>query len=236
MSRRIGRIYPGGAGIRRCRCGQDGSGRAGRGVKDRLPSYRPRRPIPALTGKMVISMSATNRIEIIEGDITRLEVDAIVNAANESLLGGGGVDGAIHRAAGPRLLEECRRLGGCPTGEARITGAYDLPARHVIHTVGPVWRGGGYGEEALLESCYRESLRLAAAHGAETIAFPAISTGAYGFPAPRAAEIAVRTVATEAAEHPSLRRIVLCCFGRESRQAHERALGNAVTPPLHPCG
>ena len=175
-------------------------------------------------------MNATDRIEITEGDITRLEVDVIVNAANESLLGGGGVDGAIHRAAGPGLLDECRRLGGCPTGEARITAGYALPARHVIHTVGPVWRGGGHEEDSLLESCYRESLRLASEHDLRTLAFPAISTGVYGFPVPRAARIAVRTVADGLEEDPSLRRVVLCCFGAESREAHERALAERRDP------
>ena len=176
---------------------------------------------------------AAGRIEVVGGDITRLEVDAIVNAANESLLGGGGVDGAIHRAAGPGLLEECRRVGGCPTGEARVTGGHDLPARHVIHTVGPVWRGGEHDEERLLASCYLESLRLAAAHGVTSIAFPAISTGVYGFPVPRAAEIAVHTTAAELAEHPGIRRVLLCCFGAESLAAHERALAaaRASRPP-----
>jgi O-acetyl-ADP-ribose deacetylase (regulator of RNase III) len=163
------------------------------------------------------------RIGVSIGDITALAVDAIVNAANESLLGGGGVDGAIHRAAGPKLLEECRAIGGCPTGEARMTGGYDLAARWVIHTVGPIWRGGGAGESRLLGACYTEALRLAARNEVRSIAFPAISTGAYGYPAAEAAKVAVRSVAAWVVASELPERVVFCCF-READAAVYRAL------------
>ena len=164
------------------------------------------------------------RMTIVESDITRLEVDAIVNAANESLRGGGGVDGAIHAAAGPALLAACKTLGGCPTGEARITRGYLLPAGHIIHTVGPIWQGGGEGEEGLLEGCYRNSLQLARENDLASIAFPAISTGVYRFPPERAAEIAVTTVAGFLSADGSVERVLFCCFGEVSRDAHQRAL------------
>jgi O-acetyl-ADP-ribose deacetylase (regulator of RNase III) len=166
-------------------------------------------------------------MRVVDGDITRLDVDAVVNAANTSLLGGGGVDGAIHRAAGPGLLAECRTLGGCPTGEARITGGYDLPARHVIHTVGPVWRGGSSGEADLLGSCYTEALRLAEQNGVETIAFPGISTGVYGCPAAEACDVAVRAVASWLAEHSLPRVVTFCCFGASAAALYRARLGLA---------
>lgn len=163
-------------------------------------------------------------IVAVQADITSLAVDAIVNAANETLLGGGGVDGAIHRAAGPDLLAECRMIGGCPTGEARITGGYNLPARHVIHTVGPIWRGGAHGEPDLLANCYRNSLSLAAEHNVTSIAFPAISTGIYGFPKDHAARIAVAQVLSGQHAHPSVTEVTFCCFDDESLALHQREI------------
>jgi O-acetyl-ADP-ribose deacetylase (regulator of RNase III) len=157
-------------------------------------------------------------------DITDLEVDAIVNAANASLLGGGGVDGAIHRWAGPELLEECRKLGGCKVGEAKVTKGYRLPARYVIHTVGPVWHGGSHNEEELLASCYRNSLRLALDLKIRSIAFPAISTGADGFPKHRAAAIAVRVTAAELKSSPALEEVIFCCFDKESLEIYAQLL------------
>ncbi len=164
-------------------------------------------------------------VEIWRGDITTLAVDAIVNAANESLLGGGGVDGAILRAAGPELLDECRVIGGCPTGEVRITRGYRLPARHVIHTVGPVWHGGGHGEPALLAACYANSLALGRRHGLTTIAFPAISTGAYGYPPERAARLAVAVVKAILADDTGWRAITFCCFDAGTEALYRQASG-----------
>jgi len=164
-----------------------------------------------------------DKIEIVQGDITRLEVDAIVNAANQSLLGGGGVDGAIHRAAGPQLLEECRALGGCPTGEARLTAGYKLPARYVIHTVGPVWHGGDHNEDNLLASCYRNSLELALKYKFRSIAFPSISTGAYRFPIERASRIALRVIHDFVFSEQDAPRVMITCFSEEDQRSYRKA-------------
>ena len=164
------------------------------------------------------------RIEIIRGDITKQAVDAIVNAANCSLLGGGGVDGAIHRAAGPELLAECRTLHGCETGKAKLTKGYRLPAKYVIHTPGPVWHGGGYGEERLLASCYRSCLELAAEQGCKTVDFPSISTGVYHFPLEKASRIALREIDAFLKAHPELERVRMVCFDERTKAAYEEAL------------
>lgn len=166
----------------------------------------------------------STKITLVQGDITQQQVDAIVNAANTTLLGGGGVDGAIHRAAGPQLLEECRTLGGCPTGEARITKGYQLAAKYVIHTVGPVWRGGDRNEPELLGSCYRTSLQLAVQHGARKVAFPSISTGAYGFPISLAAPIAIETVQTFLDEGPPIDEVRFVCFADADYQVYRQEL------------
>lgn len=185
-------------------------------------SYRLRDLIDFAIG--VRALNRTNRLELVQGDITKLRVDAIVNAANTSLLGGGGVDGAIHRAAGPQLLKECRAVGGCPVGEARITQGYRLPAKHVIHTVGPIWNGGSKGEDELLRNCYRNCLKLAEQNDVRTIAFPSISTGAYGYPIERASGIAVETVSRYLDEASEIEEVVFVCFSAADYEIYSAVL------------
>ncbi|ADE16125.1 Appr-1-p processing domain protein [Nitrosococcus halophilus Nc 4] len=170
-----------------------------------------------------------SRIKVIQGDITDMEVDAIVNAANQTLLGGGGVDGAIHRAAGPELKEECRNLGGCKTGEAKLTHGYQLPARYVIHTVGPIWKGGQHNEEQLLAQCYRNSLKIALEKGISTLAFPSISTGAYGFPLERACQIALREVKTFLDQHTEIKQVYFVCFSENDFKQYQEAFQTMPT-------
>jgi O-acetyl-ADP-ribose deacetylase len=172
-----------------------------------------------------------NRVQVIRADITKLQVDAIVNAANSSLLGGGGVDGAIHRAAGRGLLEECRQLRGCPTGQAKITGGHNLPAKYVIHAVGPVWRGGGQQEDQLLASCYRVSLELARGHGVGSIAFPAISCGVYAFPIPRAARVAIQTIRASLSGDDQIKLVQIAAFSDEVQNAFQQALDDLRPGP-----
>ncbi len=183
---------------------------------------------PTSYGKDMEKSSMAERIQVVEGDITKQQVEAIVNAANTTLLGGGGVDGAIHRAAGPELLAECRNLGGCPTGEARITKGYGLPAKWVIHTVGPVWEDGAQGEDELLANCYRNSLALAEQKGIRSVAFPSISTGAYGFPIERAARIAIQETKKFLERSDSIQKVLLVCFGSRACQVYKQAVEEAL--------